>query len=336
MLQSGGFNAALRKEEIMIFDIFEQTQRPQSRLFFRHADPHDTRLGAIVSSQPEHYAAAEVVLLGCPQDEGVRRNGGRPGARLAPDAIRQCFYRLAPPTAGHDRTIRLFDLGNTIIQPDLEATHSLHQQIVQQVIRDGKRLITLGGGNDLSYPDCAGLAAERPNLLAFNVDAHFDVRESPIRHSGTPYRQLLEEGHLKPANFHEVGSEPFANARAYDDYLAAKGVQVCGLEALRETGIAAYFRQALANTSAEAIFWGIDVDSVHAADAPGVSAPNPLGLSAAELCQIARIAGRDPRSRIIEFTEVNPEFDIDQRTCRLTAAAIFYFLLGMLESETTL
>jgi len=326
---------ALRKEEIMIFNIFEQTQRPESRLFFRHPDPHDIRFGTIVSSQPEHYAAADVVLLGCPQDEGVRRNGGRPGARLAPDAIRQCFYRLAPPTASHDRTICLFDLGNTIIQPDLEATHSLHQQIIQQLVQDSKQIVVLGGGNDLSYPDCAGLAAEYPNPLAFNVDAHFDVRESPIRHSGTPYRQLLEEGHLRPENFYEVGSEPFANARVYYDYLEAKDVQVCELDALREIGIAAYFRQTLANTAGEAIFWGIDVDSVHAADAPGVSAPNPLGLSAAELCQIARIAGHDPRSRVIEFTEVNPEFDIDQRTCRLTAVAIFYFLLGTLESEAS-
>ena len=319
----------------MFFDIFEQTQRPDSGLFFRHSDPHDTRLGAVVSSEPAEYSVATIVLLGCPQDEGVRRNGGRPGAGRAPDAIRQCFYRLAPPQAALGRDLRLFDLGNTIIQPDLEVTHKLHQQIIQQVIRDGKQIVMLGGGNDLSYPDCAGLAAERPDPLAFNVDAHFDVRESIVRHSGTPYRQLLEEAHILPENFYEVGSQPFANARIYHQYLEERGVQVCDLDTLRDTGIAAFFKQALANTSAEAIFWGIDVDSVHAADAPGVSAPNPLGLTAAELCQITRIAGRDPRSRIIEFTEINPEYDIDQRTCRLTAAAIFYFLLGTLESEAS-
>jgi formiminoglutamase len=319
----------------MAFDTFEYTQRPDNGLFFSHPDPHDIRLGTVVSENPADYDVASIVLLGCPQDEGVRRNGGRPGARLAPDAIRQCLYRLVPPQAATGEHVHLFDLGNTVIQSDLEATHERHQQIVQQIIRDGKRVIVLGGGNDIAYPDCAGLAAEVPNLLMLNVDAHFDVRDSPVRHSGTPYRQLLEEAHIRPDNFYEVGSQPFANAPIYRQYLDEKGAHVCDLDTLREMGIASFFGQALSKSSAQAIFWGIDVDSVKAADAPGVSAPNPLGLTAAELCQITRIAGRDPRSRIIEFTEVNPEFDIDQRTCRLTATAIFYFLLGTLEYETS-
>jgi formiminoglutamase len=317
----------------MAFDIFEQTQRPDNGLFFNHPDPHDTRLGTVVSAQPDRYAAAAVVLLGCPQDEGIRRNGGRPGARLAPDAIRQCLYRLVPPQIENADSLRLFDLGNTIIDSDLEATHERQQQIIQRLVSDNKQIIVLGGGNDLSYPDCVGLAAECPNVLAFNVDAHFDVRDSPVRHSGTPYRQLLEERHIQPPNFYEVGSEPFANAPIYQQYLEMKGARVCDLDTLRETGISTFFEKALSTSSTEAVFWGIDLDSVHMADAPGVSAPNPLGLTAAELCQITRIAGRESRSRIIEFTEVNPEFDIDQRTCRLTATAIFYFLLGTLECE---
>ncbi|MBZ0292910.1 MAG: formimidoylglutamase [Anaerolineae bacterium] len=317
----------------MIFDVFANTHRPDRGFFFRHSDPNDVRLGAVVSGDPAQYEQASIVLLGCPQDEGVRRNGGRPGARFAPDAIRQCLYRLVPPRAANGESPRLFDLGNTTIQPDLETTHELHRQIVRQIIRDGKQVIVLGGGNDLSYPDCAGLAAERPDLLAFNVDAHFDVRDSSVRHSGTPYRQLLEDAHIRPQHFYEVGSQPFANAPIYRQYLNEKGVHVCDLETLRGTGLSAFFENALSKSSVQAIFWGIDLDSVRVADAPGVSAPNPLGLTGAELCQITRIAGRDPRSRIIEFTEVNPEYDIDQRTCRLAAAAIFYFLLGTLKCE---
>jgi formiminoglutamase len=315
----------------MAFNIFKYTQRPDDRLFFQHPDRYDTRLGSVVEKQSSRYEEASLILLGCPQDEGVRRNGGRPGASRAPDAIRQCLYRLASPYDADGRAPHMFDLGNTLIQPDLEATHEIHQQIIQQVIRDGKQIIVLGGGNDLSYPDCAGLAAEYPNPLAFNVDAHFDVRDSPVRHSGTPYRQLLEEARILPKNFYEVGNQPFANSPIYRQYLVEKGVQVSDLETLRNTGISPFFQHALSHSSAEVIFWGVDLDSVRVADAPGVSAPNPLGMSAEELCQITRIAGCDPRSRIIEFTEVNPEFDVDQRTCRLTAVAIYYFLLGTLE-----
>ena len=68
------------------------------------------------------------------------------------------------------------------------------------------------------------------------------------------------------------------------------------------------------------------MDFVRASDAPGVSAPNPAGLYAEDVCHIASLAAQDPRSRIFEITEVNPDFDIDGRTARLAAAVVFHFL----------
>ena len=53
------------------------------------------------------------------------------------------------------------------------------------------------------------------------------------RNSGTPYRQLLEEGLLRPHRFFELGSQPFCNAQAHADYLKEKRVRVMPLAALR-------------------------------------------------------------------------------------------------------
>ena len=47
------------------------------KIFFSRKDPNDPRLGEIVARNAGDYAAAEIVILGCPQDEGVRRIGGR-------------------------------------------------------------------------------------------------------------------------------------------------------------------------------------------------------------------------------------------------------------------
>lgn len=309
----------------MSADLFDLTHRPDSDLFYHRNDPNDRRLGDVVSADPAHYQGAEVVILGCPQDEGVRRNGGRVGAAQAPNAIRRCLYKL---TINHIETLNIYDLGNMIIHDSLEATHDAHQQIVRQVIADGKTLIMLGGGNDVSYPDCAALAQVEANLLAFNVDAHYDVRADTPRNSGTPYRQLLDEGLISPANFYEIGSQPFANSPTYTRYLQDIGATVIALPDLRVRGISAAFGQILGQSSAKAIFWGLDMDVVRASDAPGVSAPNPTGLSGDELCQIAQIAGADRRSRILEISEVNPQYDIDQRTCRLAAVTIYHFLFA--------
>ena len=303
--------------------VFERTDRTADDVFFHKNDPNDRRLGDIVLTSPDDYASASVVLVGCPQDEGVHRNGGRTGAAHAPEAVRRCLYKLG--TAGLEG-LRLFDLGDTVIQDTLEETHEWHRQVIRHVLADGKTVVTLGGGNDVSYPDCAALADVEPDLLAFNVDAHFDVRADLPRNSGTPYRQLLEEGLLAPDRFHEVGSQPFANSPVYTRYLQEKGAHVIPLPAVRATGISDTFTRILGETDARAIFWGLDMDVVRASDAPGVSAPNPTGLFGEDLCTIAAIAGHDPRTRVLEISEVNPVHDIDQRTCRLAAAVIWHFL----------
>lgn len=305
----------------MTYDIFAHTNRPDKALFFHRNEAGDPRLGEIVRWQPADYADAKYILLGCPQDEGVRRNGGRVGAADAPDAIRTWLYRLVA-----HRNMGLFDLGNTIIQPTLEETHTIQQRIVRQIIADGKILISLGGGNDISFPDCAGLSQVVDEPLVFNVDAHLDVRESEIRHSGTPYRMLLEGGFVDPKNFYEMGYQSFAVAENHLAYLSEKGATKLPMSALRGEHLQITLTKILRKHKNSAIFWGMDMDVVQSSDAPGVSAPNPLGMTGRELVDIAGFAAYQPSTRILGLTEVNPTYDIDNRTSRLAAVVIWTFL----------
>ena len=330
----------------------KHTHRPDAALLFRKNDRNDVRLGEHVRVDEAAYADTHVVILACPQDEGVRRNGGRLGAAQAPAEIRRALYKLS---INQIESVRLFDLGDTVIRPTLEATHDLHAVLMRQLVADGKRVIVLGGGNDISYPDCASLISPPPGegvregqgvraserVIAINLDTHFDVRADTPRNSGTPYRQLIEEGFVVPENFYEIGSHPFANSPIYERYLQDKGAHVIALTDLRRAGIEETFSSVLSSPSPlpsplvgeGVLFWGFDLDVVRAADAPGVSAPNPIGMTADEFCQIASIAGRDPRTRIVEFTEVNPNYDIDGRTARLTAIAIWHVLAGFVHHQ---
>ena len=47
-----------------------------------------------------------------------------------------------------------------------------------------------------------------------------------------------------------------------------------------------------------------------------------MGLTAREVCEIADVAASDPRTRIIEITEVNPDYDRDGITSKLAANII--------------
>ncbi|MFN6963982.1 MAG: formimidoylglutamase [Pyrinomonadaceae bacterium] len=310
-------------------NIFELTTRPPADVFYSRHDVNDPRLGEVVCGKESDYERAEIVILGCPQDEGVRRQEGREGAALAPAAIRREFYMLTPMNIKK----RLFDLGDTIVEGSLEEIHERHYEIVSTLIRDGKRVIVLGGGNDISYPDGRAMADVFgiENWIGVNIDSHLDVRADEVRNSGTPYRQLLEEKLLLPGNFYEVAYQTHFASPIYYSYIRSLGVNRISLELLRSRAEADLelkenIRQKfVGHSSAMSTFFGFDMDAVRAADAPGTSAPSPLGLRAGEFIQLVKYAASLANTRMIEFTEMNPHYDVDRRTAKLVAIGMHRF-----------
>src|SRR5438132_13876573 len=92
--------------------------------------PDDPRLGEAIEvwhGDPAALTPGRAVLIGFPQDEGVRRNGGRTGTAAAPDAIRRCLSRLTPSDCQanvHLTDPAPLDLGNLRVSGDLEQTQA--------------------------------------------------------------------------------------------------------------------------------------------------------------------------------------------------------------------
>jgi len=307
-----------------VTDVFALTTRPAEALFFRKGDPNDPRLGELVSRDPADFTRSRVVIVGCPQDLGVARNGGRVGASEAPAEIRRMFYRLTPLGLGLPPG-QVFDLGDLIVPETLEACAARQRELVAALVRGGRRVIVLGGGNDIAWPDAAGLADVLPDPTAINIDAHFDVRADQPMNSGTPYRQLIASGAVRGSALYELGYQPQVNAAGYLAWLAQQGAHAIDLEAWRAGGLLATFERVLVHP-ARAVFVGFDMDAVRGADAPGVSAVNPLGLTADEFVALWSRVGAEPRARVVDLSEVNPRHDVDGRTARLAAVSLHAFL----------
>src|SRR5882672_2507574 len=96
---------------------------PPEYLFHRADDP---RIGDIVEywrGDAPKLKPGQAVLVGFPQDEGVRRNQGRAGASQAPGKIRQYLYRITPWDAEHNIDLndhRPLDMGSVRISGSLE------------------------------------------------------------------------------------------------------------------------------------------------------------------------------------------------------------------------
>ena len=307
-------------------EAFQHLTPADEKLFFRKNDRNDVRLGEIVPQTK--YEDSSIVIIGCPQDEGVKRSGGREGAALAPEAIRKEFYRLTPFGIHH----RICDLGD-IGGASLEETHDNLTAIVKKVFEDKKKIIVLGGGNDISYANGRAMSEVfgAGNWLGVNTGPSFEVCLNEQRNCATTYRQLLDEKLIRPDYLYQIGYQPHLVSPVYYRYLQNMGVNMVSLEQLRSRETAdlelrELMRQKfIRHSESLTAFFAFDIHAVRSSDAPGASAPNPIGLRSGEFLNLVQFAAKLVNTKIVEFTEVNPNFDVDGRTTKLIAVAMHRF-----------
>ncbi len=276
------------------------------------------------------------VILGFPQDEGVRRNGGRTGAAAAPAEIRHWLARFTPwhgPLGLDLSATPPLDLGDIRTSGDLETSQEHLGKVIAAMLARGLLPVVLGGGHETAYGTYLGYVQARRGVGVLNVDAHLDVRPclQGKGHSGSPFRQMLEHVSAPLPGSHYVclGLQPFATARAHQNYAEKKGCVLHWASACRGSLLdlfrVEYARLARGGTS---VHVSIDADVIQMAAMPGVSAPNPLGLSADTVIELARLAGELPAVTSFEVVEINPWLDRDGQSARWGALLVWHFLIG--------
>jgi formiminoglutamase len=274
---------------------------------------------------------ARVCIVGFAVDQGVARNGGRPGASAGPAALRERLLRMCPDSERPERFVRLLeqtrDLGDVAASGDLEADQRALAEVVARELARGTFVIVLGGGHETSYGHFLGYAGAQRAVTICNIDAHPDVR--PLRdglgHSGSPFRQALEHASGLCRGYRVEGLQPSAAASAHLTYLSARGARFG-------------FRR---NFDPESLYDGAGdtlatfcLDAVDQAFAPGVSAPSTDGLSPGEWLRAAYLAGASPQVSSADVVELNPGLDRDGQTARLAARTVWELLRGLAARES--
>jgi formiminoglutamase len=127
-------------------------------------------------------------------------------------------------------------------------------------------------------------------------------------------------------DFAEIGADGNVNSRKYWEYLNKKNVTIYPIKYIRDAtkdaqGIEHVVKQALqiAGTNTNAVFASLDIDSVSSNAAPSCSFINSNGFTTDGISRISYTVGFDRNVRYFDSVEVNPEFDVDNRTTRLCA-----------------
>jgi formiminoglutamase len=153
---------------------------------------------------------ASFVLLGIPEDIGVRANAGIGGAHTSWMPALQSLINIQSTSKFNGEELLIlgsFDFTDLMQQSqvmnleELRALVSVIDDIVypviQKIIEAGKIPIVIGGGHNNAYPllKAASLTFQQP-INCINLDAHSDYRVLEGRHSGNGFRYAKTEGYL--------------------------------------------------------------------------------------------------------------------------------------------
>lgn len=301
---------------------------PAAAAFRSRGDATDPRVGDRVAAlrNLDDLGPGDLVLLGVRNEQGVLANHGRAGAAQGPAGFRQAFFKLtAPALAGR----RCHDAGDLPEDLPYATRFDLQGEVVAALLGRGALPVVVGGGHDCSYGNYLGLAAGgAPAVLG--VDAHLDLRPDSGPNSGNPFYRMLEHG-LPGPDLTLAGLVPWVNAEAHHAYARERGARLHWLEPGDEARVPEAVQVALAEARARGrrVLATVDLDAFSAAALPGVSAPNPWGLSADLGLQLVRAFGECSAVVLLDLMELAPPLDPTGLSARLAAFLVGAFLQGL-------
>jgi formiminoglutamase len=302
-------------------------REPDMSVWTGRVDPADGELAVRWHQmvKPLKFGAPPgVVLIGFPSDEGVRRNGGRPGAQDGPQAIRAALANLA-----WRQTQPVYDVGDVACSnSDLAKDQKLLSEEVYEAIAAGHRALVLGGGHETAWGCYIGLVravtAIDPTLKVgiVNLDAHFDLRGDVKPNSGTSFTQIAKWCAESDRLFWYMClgvSEPSNTAALFD---RAKRFNV---QYRLDIELDPWFLTSVFDAlqrfidAVDVVYLSIDLDVLPASDMPAVSSTALRGVPIASVEAILATALGTGTVAVTDLVELNPSLDIDDRGTRAAA-----------------
>jgi len=338
----------------------------QDVLSLTHMRRFETKLGEAITviSDPQHLeeslqrSTAEYVLLGIPEDLGVKANGSVGGADTAWIPFLQAFLNIQSNDFLSGQEILLlghFDFGDIeyLIETNahgqeekIEAyRHAVHtvddevENLVKIITACQKIPVVIGGGHNNAYPLIKGTAKglykagliPLAQINCVNLDAHTDYRPAEGRHSGNAFRYAEEDGFLQkycvigvhenyiPQNvWIDIVNNPFIDLISYEDIFI--------LEKRNFTQAVAH---ATGFTEESYIGLELDLDSIEQTLSGAIT---PSGLTALHARQYLTFAATDSKVAYLHICEGASQLE-DGRKSDTTGKLISYLVSDFIKAR---
>jgi agmatinase len=274
--------------------------------------------------------AARFAVAGVPFDLGTTN---RPGARLAPNAIRAASRMLVdgenPANWRDPSAMGVADVGDfAIALGDIPASLAL---IEQQAAAFG-HLVALGGDHTVTLALLRALTKRLGGPVGLvHFDAHVDTwpdNFGQVLAHGSVLWHVLEEGLVDPKRMVQIGIRSPVQ-RDVHDWAPAKGVTVITAEEVHLSNPAAVAERVRQIVGAGPTYLSFDIDALDPAFAPGTGTPEVGGLATWQAMGVLkRLGGLDWVG--MDVVEVAPPFDHAEITA-LAAASVAWTYLSLME-----
>lgn len=241
------------------------------------------------------------------------------GSAKAPKKIMEAYYSDASNlfsetgvNLGNHSSI--FDRGNLDLPSGESAMESIRKAISAELIEKSK-VVALGGDHSVTYPIVQAFNEHIKNVNILHFDAHPDLYDdfegNPYSHA-SPFARIMENNLAD--RLVQVG------IRTLNDHQKQQAERF-GVEIIEMKDFSS---QNQINFNGP-VYVSIDMDSLDPAFAPGVSHPEPGGLTTRDIIDVIhRLKGEVIGGDIVE---VNPDRDINHITS-MTAAKLLKELLA--------
>ncbi len=253
-------------------------------------------------------------LLGIPWDGS---SSFQRGPALAPTAIRAALR--SESTNGWNEALMdvralLRDAGDLPLQNDGSLPLEAIEAGAAKLLDSGATPIFLGGDHAVTWPLVRAVRPRHERLTILHLDAHpdlYDVLDGSRESHACPFARIMEEkgaSHLVQLGLRTIN-------RHQREQAARFGVEQVTMQEGLEAMVTA------ARRLEGPVYLSVDLDALDPAFAPGISHPEPGGLSTRELLTIVQAI---PSGRVVaaDVVELNPVNDLRDLTARVAAKVV--------------
>ena len=219
---------------------------------------------------------------------------------------------------------KLFDIGDIKQGKTTKDTEIALQEVLHFLLKKKMLPIVIGGSQALTYATYRAFdkLEQKVNLTA--IDAKFDLGSFDNAMDSQSYlTKIVMEKPNNLFSFTNIGYQTFLNSQEEIGLLKALLFDTYRLGDVKNN------IELVEPTLRDTNVLSIDIGAIRSMDAPANKNSQISGLTADEICKIARYAGLSSKLSVFGVFEYNATRDINEQTSQLISQMLWYYVEGV-------